>query len=268
MAVLPEQGAPDALYVLDLSCWMHRFFHTIGGRCAHGLVEMVGRIIRDQEPAFMAVACDMRWPTFRHEIAPKIYKANREPPDPTLLERMRWAREMLVDVHGLKLYAKRGFEADDIIATLTRLGLENGMRVVIVGVDKDLMQLVDGERVVMWDGKNRVIGIEEVVERFGVRPDQMRDYLAIVGDTSDNVPGIHGAGPKAAKEILGEFGSLGQALECVRFPYDRPFFMRSPRYRELLVAERARAELSQKLVTLAANVPITFDRTELAVDHG
>src|SRR6185436_140660 len=100
-------------------------------------------------------------------------------------------------------------EADDLIAVAVQKAKEQGLRVVIASSDKDLMQLVDDERVMMWDAmRNRVFGTPEVIEKFGVPPSQVRDLLALVGDTSDNVPGVPGIGPKTAAELLGQFGSL------------------------------------------------------------
>lgn len=268
MTMLPPPGDPNTLYLLDLSCWMYRFWATTQGRCYYFFTEFVTKILRQQRPSHMAVCCDLPWPTFRHALAPKRegskegYKAQRPPPDPTLLERIRWARELLEDAHGLPLFSLRGFEADDIIATLTRRARADGMRVVIVALDKDLMQLVD-EGTVLWDGKHTVVGVPEVIAKFDIRPDQLRDYLAIVGDTADNVPGVRGAGPKAAIEILKEFGSLDEALACAKHPYDRPFFKHRPRYRELLKADPEAVRLSQKLVTLADDVPIDYQRDAL-----
>lgn len=263
--MLPAPGAADVLYILDLSCWIYRFYATTGGRAAHCFIEFIGNVLRRQRPQYFAVCCDTPWPTFRHELAPKRdkagYKAQRPPPDPTLLERVRWAREMLEDVYGFAIYAHRGFEADDLIATLARHARADGMRVVIIALDKDLMQLVD-EHCVLWDGKQRVVGEPEVIEKFGVRPDQLRDYLAIVGDSADNIPGVHGAGPKAAVELLHEFGTLSEALAVASTPYDRPFWQKRPKYRDLLRTNTSAAELSKKLVTLA-DAPVDFNLEEL-----
>lgn len=261
MTALPEPGSEDVLYVLDLYCWMHRFYRTMGGRAAHGFIEFVGKILRRQEPAYFAVARDLPWPTFRKELAPTIYKAHREPPDPTLLERMRWAHEMLEDVFGVKVYAHKGFEADDLIAALVKQALADGMRVVIVALDKDLLQLVDGERVFMWDGKWQVWGKPEVEAKFGIRPDQLRDYLAIVGDVSDNVPGVKGAGPKAATRMLSKYGSIDNALEQARIPGA----MKHDKDLARLAFNEEALVLSRKLVTLVDDIPIPFQRQELKV---
>ncbi len=268
MADLPEYGADDALYIFDLHCWLYRFWHTIQGRCAHGFIEMVQKIIADRDPRHLVVCRDMSGLTFRHEMHQSVeggslgYKGHREAPDPTLLERIRWAHELLEDVVGVPVYGRRGFEADDLIAALATQAKTAGLRVVIVAHDKDLMQLVD-DRCVLWDGKHRVTGPEEVEAKFGVRVDQLRDYLAICGDASDNVPGIHGAGPVAAKTILQEFGTLDEALQCAQFPYDRPFFKNHPSYRTMLKSHRKEAQLSQRLVTLALDAPVTLNTEEI-----
>jgi DNA polymerase-1 len=263
---LLEPDTEDVLYVLDLHCWLHRYYATTGGAAPYGFIEMVGKILRNKRPHYAAVCTDLPHPTFRHSLAPGVYKANRakHEPDPTLMERLRWAREMVQDVFGLKLFAKRGFEADDLMATLVRHALADGLRVVLVAMDKDMMQLVDGHRVIMWDPlKDRIIGPDHCEHRFGIRNDQLRDYLAIVGDTSDSIPGISGMGPKAAVEILKEFGSLDEALAVATSAYGHPFFVRKPRYRAMLREQRDVARLAQKLVTLEDNAPIDFDLEEL-----
>ena len=254
---LPEPGAEDAFYIVDLHCWMHRFFATTQGYAAHGFLDFIGRILREQRPSFFAVCGDLPTPTFRHELAKHApnggYKANREAgdgPDPMLLERIRWSKEMLEDVHAIRTITKRGYEADDLVATLARGAERRGFRVVVLALDKDLMQLV-GERVSLWDGKRRMIGPAEVLEKFKVRPDQLRDYLAIVGDGVDNVAGIHGMGPVAAVRLLQEFGSLQNALDVAASAYQNPFFLRYPRFRTMLREQRESAALSMRLVQLA-----------------
>ena len=268
-AMLPPPGDENTLYLLDLSCWMYRFYATVQGRATHAFIEFVSKILRLQRPTYIACALDLRWPTFRHLLAPRRegskegYKAQRSAPDPTLLERIRWAQETLEDVHGIPLFAERGFEADDVIATLAKNARAEGMKVVIIALDKDLMQLVD-EGTVLWDGKNTVVGPLDVQRKFGVRPDQLRDYLAIVGDTADNIPGVRGAGPRAAVEILQAFGDLDTALVHAELGTDPDgFFRRRPRYRELLRANPEAIRLSIKLVSLACDVPLGTSRDDL-----
>lgn len=264
---LPAPGAANALYIVDLHCWMHRFFRTMGGRCAHGFIEFIGKILRQQRPAFFAICADLPFPTFRNVLAPKKggegYKAHREPPDPTLLERIRWAKWMAEDVHGIPTFSHKGFEADDLIASLVEKAKSEKLRSVIVAIDKDLMQLVDDSHTILWDGKDRTIGEADVLEKFGVRPDQLRDYLAIVGDTADNIPGVKGMGPKAAVELLQAYGTLDQAINEAQDPElsKKGLFRTRPRYREMLIEHREGARLSQRLTTLASQ---TFLKHTLA----
>lgn len=253
-AELPDPGV-EALYIIDLHCFMHRFWATMGGRCAHGFTNFLGNLIRAQEPSHIVVCTDLPHPTFRHELAPTQYKAHREPPDATLLERLRWARELTEDAFGIPVIGRIRYEADDLIATLAQRAKSQSMPVVILALDKDLMQLVD-DLCVMWDGKKRVVGPADVETKFGIRPDQLRDYLAIVGDTADSVPGVHGAGPAAAVEILREFQTLDYALEVACSAHGHPFFMRRPRWRQMLREQVKSVRLSQKLVTLAFDAPI------------
>jgi DNA polymerase-1 len=255
----------ETLYVIDVNCFVHRFFYTMSGRCAYGVIEFVDRILRECEPEHFVAARDLPFPTFRDTLFPKDgdgggYKGHREPADATILERIRWTEEMLIDVHGVPVFAVREFEADDLIATVVHQAKAAGLNVVVVGLDKDLMQLIDNT-CVLWDGK-RVIDAAAVQTKFGVRPDQLRDYLAIVGDGADNVPGVHGLGPAAAVEILEEFHNLNYALDVACSAHGHPFFMRRPRYREMLRAQKSKALLSQKLVTLAHEAPIKLDLQE------
>jgi DNA polymerase-1 len=247
---------------------MWRYYHTMQGRAAHGFMSFLANVLRDRRPAHVLVCTDLPHPTFRHALAPRRegskegYKAQREGPDATILERLRWSREMIEDVHGIRVMGKRGFEADDLIAAAARFAHEAGMKVVLVALDKDLMQLVS-DSCVMWDGKRSIVGPREVVARFGVRPDQVRDYLAIVGDASDNVPGIAGLGPRAAQEILGDFHTLDMAMEAAQFPYGHPLWIRRPSYRKKLKTQTAAAALSRKLVTLAYDCIDDIDFEEL-----
>lgn len=263
---LPEPGADDVLYLVDLHCFMHRFWVTMQGRCAHGFISFFSNLLRFQAPSHVAVCTDLPHPTFRSDLYPKAangtgYKAHREPPDPTLLERLRWSREMIEDVHGVPVYGRRGYEADDLIAALTKHAKEDGLRVVILALDKDLTQLVD-EHCVMWDGKKSVVGPDEVRAKFGVRPSQMRDYLAIVGDASDNIPGVHGLGPVAAKEILAAHGSLTEALDVANKLPSRSWHGQQT-HREALRKHTQEAKLSMQLVSLAYDAPVPYDREAL-----
>ena len=261
---LPEAGAPDVLYLVDLSGYVFRAYHAIAplsspsGEPTHatyGTVNMLARLVGERRPAYLGVAMDSPGKTFRDELDAR-YKAHRPPPPADLEVQMRRCRE-IVEAYRIPIFAEAGLEADDFVATLVPLARKAGLRVVIASSDKDLMQLVDDGDVVMWDAmRDKVYGTPEVIEKFGVPPGQVRDLLALVGDSSDNVPGVPSVGVKTAAELLGTFGDL-DAL------YARLDEVKKPRIRENLASARADAMLSRELVTLRTDAPVTMDLAEL-----
>lgn len=259
-AELPPPGAPDVLYIIDLSGYVFRAYHAIqtpltspAGEPTHavyGTVSMLTKLVDERKPAFLAVAMDSPGKTFRDELDER-YKANRPPPPPDLPAQMMRCKE-IVEAYRIPIFVGDGLEADDFLAIAVLRAKQRGLRVVIVSADKDLLQLVDADRVLMWDGRDKVYGPTEVVDKFGVPPAQVRDLLALVGDTSDNVPGVPGIGPKTAADLLKEFGSF----EGIYASLDK---IKRQKLRESLTANEAEARLSQQLVTLKTDVDITFD---------
>ena len=263
---LPEPGARDVLYLVDLSGYVFRAYHALPplsssrGEPTHavlGTVNMLQKIVAERRPHLFVVAMDSRGPTFRHAVDVR-YKATRPAPPPDLSQQMARV-EQIVHAWDVACFARDGFEADDLIASVTARSLAEGWRVVVVTADKDLMQLVrDGDdRVVLWDSmRDRVYGPREVSEKLGVPPSQVRDFLALTGDTSDNVPGVPGVGPKTAADLLGQFGSI----EGIFANVDQ---VARPKLRESLKAHEADARVSQRLVTLDGSSPIEWDRGKL-----
>lgn len=257
---LPPPGAPDVLYVVDLSGYVFRAYHAISpltspsGEPTHatyGTVVMLSRLISQRKPAYLGIAMDPGGATFRDAIDAR-YKAHRPPPPPDLSLQMQRCKE-IVEAYRIPVFLQDNLEADDLIAVAVARAKEKGLRVVIASSDKDLMQLVDDAQVMMWDAmRNKVYGTPEVVEKFGVPPPLVRDLLALVGDTSDNVPGVPGIGPKTAAELLQQFGSL----EALYAGLDQ---VKRPRIRELLKQHEADAKISQRLVTLHLDAPLTLD---------
>jgi DNA polymerase I len=252
-------GNADVLYLVDLSGYVFRAYHAIrtpltspAGEPTHavlGTVNMLERLVRERRPALLAVAMDSRTPTFRKELYP-AYKANRPAPPDDLKVQMRRVAE-LIHAFPIHCFQCDGVEADDLIATVVVHARNAGLKVVIVSADKDLMQLVSDD-VVMWDTMfDRVIGPEEVRQRFLVPIELVRDALALMGDTSDNIPGVAGVGPKTAAELLNEYGSI-QGI------YERLDTVKKKKLKESLAAAREQALLSQELVTLKHDVPIEF----------
>jgi DNA polymerase-1 len=265
-AKLPEAGASDVLYLVDLSGYVFRAYHALPplsssrGEPTHavlGTVNMLQKVVGEKRPHMLAVAMDSKKRTFRHDIDAR-YKATRPAPPPDLSQQMARV-EQIIRVWDVAILAKDGLEADDLIAAASARALAEGLRVVIVSSDKDLMQVLRDadDRVVMWDSmRDKVYGPREVREKLAVPPSQVRDFLALTGDTSDNVPGVPGVGPKTASDLLAQFGSL----EGIYASLDK---VTRPKLRESLREHEADARVSQKLVTLDADVPIEWTREKL-----
>jgi len=255
--------APDVLFLVDLSSYVLRAYHAVAPltspsgeptHAVHGAVTMLERLFRDRRPALVAIAMDAGRDTFRREIYPE-YKAHR-PPAPADLVPQLARCEAIVRAFGVACYQQKGVEADDLIATAVRLARARGLRTVIVASDKDLMQLV-GPDVILWDTmRDRVVGTPEVEERFGVRVDQLGDLLALMGDSSDNIPGVPHVGPKTARELLNEHGTLdGIYANLARIP--------KKGLRENLTNHESDARLSRRLVSLKDDCPIEFELDRL-----
>jgi DNA polymerase-1 len=264
-SVLPEAGAPDAVYVVDLSSYLFRAYHAVAPlssprgeptHAVHGTVTMLERLLRERRPAYAAIALDSGRRTFRHDLYPE-YKANRpEAPEDLVVQLTR--AEEVVRAQGFAVFKQEGVEADDLIASLVLRLQRRGLRVVIVSADKDLMQLV-GDGVLMWDTlRRKVIGPPEVIERFGVRPDQVGDLLALMGDASDNVPGVPSVGAKTAASLLGAHGTLDGI-------YAHLEDVSQKRVRESLEAHEADARLSRRLVELRSDCPVDDEPEQLRV---
>jgi DNA polymerase-1 len=266
-ARLPEAGARDVLYLVDLSGYVFRAYHALPplsssrGEPTHavlGTVNMLQKIVGERRPHYFAVAMDSKGRTFRHEVDAR-YKATRPPRPPDLSQQIARV-EQIVRAWDVACFRHDGFEADDLIAAVTARAEKEGWRVVIVAADKDLMQLVhdDDDAVVLWDSmRDRVYGPAEVSAKLGVRPSLVRDFLALTGDTSDNIPGVPGVGPKTAADLLAQFDTLEGIYAGVAR-------VSKPKLRESLREHEADARISQKLVTLDASAPVEWSRGTLA----
>lgn len=275
MTSLPAPASEDVAYVFDLQGLLYPFWSTGAAWSARRLVELVRRVVREQAPAYVAFAADLPFPTKRHELAAahfppeKLYKGDRKALDPaakaSLLEQLRIAEELLADVFGIRTLKVRGYEADDLLATLTAIAVARGLRVVVVALDRDLMQLVDEPTVVMWDGRDRVVGEAGVRSALGVNPVQVADYWAIVGG-KNNIPGIKGLGEKAAVEILERFESLESVLKHVAVADRERMQDASPLRKTLRDKLREGAKdgrLSLQLARLDRRVPLNVSLDDL-----
>jgi len=213
---------------------------------AYGFVTMLAKVIREEQPSAVIVVFDARGETFRHRLFPE-YKAGREAQPEDLSVQIPVVRE-LIAAHRIPVVEVADFEADDVIATLAARAPDDA-DIVIVSTDKDLMQLVD-ERVVLLDGiKGRRYGPAEVEARFGVPPDRVLDLRALVGDPSDNIPGVKGIGEKGAARLLEEWGSLDELLAHVAQ-------IKATRARNALESHADTARLSRQLATLRTDAPL------------
>ncbi len=207
------------LYLVDGSSYIYRAYYAIrhlsnsrgeATNAVYGFTNMLLTLLREYAPEHVAVVFDSKGPTFRKELYPQ-YKANRAAMPEDLVPQIPLIKEV-VKAFNLPCLEMPGYEADDIIATLTRRYEQQGFDVTVVTGDKDLMQIVS-ERVCLLDTmKKKVFRRDEVIERFGVPPEQVLEVLGLAGDTSDNIPGVPGIGEKTAATLIQEFGSIENLL--------------------------------------------------------
>jgi DNA polymerase-1 len=219
-----------------------------------GFANMLRKLVREEKPDAIAVAMDPRGGSFRRELFAG-YKATRDAQPEDLTAQLPLARE-LIDAWKLAVLEVPGFEADDVIATLAKTA-PPGWEVLIVSSDKDLMQLVGGRVLLLDSMKDKRIGPAEVVERFGVPPEQLLDVRALVGDPSDNIPGVKGIGEKGAAALITEYGTLEVLLE-------RAAEVKAKKAREALLEQADAARLSKRLATLRDDVPLPLGVDALA----
>ncbi len=251
------------LYLIDGSAYIYRAYHAMGPLsnsqgsptgAIFGFTNMIVKTLKDRSPQRIAVVFDAKGPTFRHEMFPE-YKANRPAPPQDLIEQIPRIHE-LVEAYSIPVISMQGYEADDIIATLARQANQRGWKVTIVSGDKDLTQLVNGNSV-MWDPQKDFLYDEHgVKEKFGIRPSEVIDFMALTGDTSDNVPGIPGIGPKTASGLIENF----KTLEGI---YANIENIKQKKVRENLKEHKEKAILSRRLVTLHSDVPIDVKLDDL-----
>ncbi len=271
MAFIVNSDAPipsttPTLYLMDGHSQIFKAYHAIrelsgpGGiptNAVFGFHQILTRLIRVHQPTHLAVVLDSEGPTFRHEMY-EAYKANRSAAPEDLPGQIRLIIEMLAAMR-IPTVAVPGFEADDLLAALTEKAAAAGWKVVIVSADKDLLQLVrPGVTMLRIESDGDQVFDEAAVEvKMGVPPGLVGDYLALVGDSSDNVPGVKGIGPKGAVTLLKQFGNLEALLAGTS--------QLKGRQKELIEAGVESARLSRKLVALDANSPVPEDLTGFAV---
>ncbi|HUC48937.1 MAG TPA: DNA polymerase I [Xanthobacteraceae bacterium] len=260
----------DHLFLVDGSSYIFRAYHALPPinrksdglqlNAVFGFCNMLWKLLRDmkadERPTHLAVVFDLSEHTFRTEMYPD-YKAHRPDPPDDLRPQFPLIRDA-VAAFDLPCLEQAGFEADDLIATYVRRASEAGATSTIVSSDKDLMQLVN-DRVVMFDTmKDKKIGRAEVIEKFGVPPEKVIEVQALIGDSTDNVPGVPGIGVKTAAQLIGEYGDLETLLA-------RAGEIKQDKRRQTLIDNVENARLSKKLVTLDDNVKLDVPIGDLAV---
>ncbi len=261
------------LYLIDVSSMFFRAFYAIRPlsspsglpvNAIYGFLSMVIKLLKQEKPEYIVFCYDRKEPTFRHEMYTD-YKANRSEMPEDLALQMPYLKQV-AGLLGIPSVEVPTYEADDLIGTLTHLGQKNKMEVYIVSGDKDFGQLI-APGVFLYDTmKNVKYDVDGVKEKWGVRPDQFIDYLALVGDSSDNIPGVRGIGPKGAINLLEQFTTIEDIYKNI----DK---VASKSLKEKLMASKEDAVLSKKLVTICIDCEVdtniesyklgSFQRAEL-----
>ncbi len=256
---------PKKLLLVDASSSVFRAFFAIPAltngagvptNAALGFTTMLQKLLRESRPDYVAIVWDAPGPKRRKAIYPE-YKATREASPEALRAQFPWIRR-IVDAYRLAALEHEGEEADDVIATLARSAERAGVAVEIASTDKDLMQLVSEHVTLVDTMRDRRFAPKDVEARFGVPPERMLDLRALIGDSSDNIPGVAGIGEKGAAQLLREHGSLDALLA-------NPDAIAQKRAREALRAGVAMAKLSRDLSRLREDLPIAFDPEAMAL---
>ncbi|MCA9395876.1 MAG: DNA polymerase I, partial [Candidatus Omnitrophica bacterium] len=217
----------------------------------YGFALCLRKILKDESPDAIAVAFDVKGPTFRHEMY-KEYKAHRKPTPDDLIVQFPKVKEM-VEAWNIPIFEQSGYEADDILGTMSAKLAADGHDVVIVTSDKDACQLVNDRIRIMDPGKDYVmIDAEGVRSKMGVTPEQVCDLLALIGDASDNIPGAPGIGPKTAVGLIDQYGDLESIHQNIGS-------MKAKSKQKALSENWDKVLLSKKLATIVLDAPMQID---------
>ena len=244
------------LFLIDGSSYIYRAFYAIGHlsnskglptNAIYGFTQMLLKVLKEHQPDHIAIALDSRAPTFRSQVY-KEYKANRPAMPENLSLQIPYIKK-IIEGYRIATLEAEGFEADDLIGTVAK-AVESKANVVIITGDKDMLQLVS-DRVLVYDTlKEKKFGIDEVMGRFGVKPEQVVEVMGLAGDAIDNIPGIPGIGEKTAMTLIKNFKSIDNLLAHVdQVP--------QAKLREKLVTYEEVAKLSRELATICTDAPVT-----------
>ncbi len=245
-----------------------RFFHAFGGEqrpfqsskgfptgAVYGMAKLLNRIITEMRPDFLVATTDSKEPTFRHEMYPP-YKANRKEMPPLIAKQLPEFFKLLSGFQ-IKMIQQSGLEADDLIGSLVRKFASSDCHCYIISGDKDFCQLVNDQVFLLnpFQKGDEILDIDQVKSKYQINPDQFVDYLALIGDDSDNIPGCHGIGKVGAVKLLQEFATLDGIYENLEKIHNK-------KSKEALIKSHELTYLSQKLATIKTDAPLPFDKLD------
>ncbi len=255
--------ASRVLYLVDISSYIYRAYHAIRGlansqgfptNAVYGVTNMLLKVLRERQPHYFALVFDSKGPTFRHERYPE-YKSHRPPMPEDLAMQLPYINKVINGFHLPRVQAE-GYEADDLICTLSKAAREKGFEVEIISGDKDLLPLVQ-VGVVMWDPmKDTRFDTAVIKEKYGLSPEELMEVKSLAGDPSDNIPGVPGIGEKTALKLISQYHNLQNLLTHV----DE---IKEKKLRERLKEHVEQAKLSRELVQLKDDVPLQVDLDKL-----
>lgn len=253
------------LYLIDGNSYIYRAFYAIRGlstskgfptNAIFGFINMLLKILREKKPDGIVVSFDSPVPTERHRLF-EAYKAQRPETPEDLMKQLPHIRRV-TSAFNIKIFELPGYEADDLLATIAVKAAEAGANVFIVTSDKDMLQIV-GDGVRIYDPvKDMVRDSDYVLEKFGIGPGRISEFMALTGDAADNIPGIKGIGEKAARELLTSFENLEDLL-------NHPERIKKDRLRSLIIEHADAARMSKRLTTIDISIPLNVDISEFSV---
>lgn len=261
---MTEQNSQPLLALVDGSNYIYRAYYGIPAltnsrgfptNAIYGFTTMLMKLLRDLAPDYIVVTFDLKGPTTRHGEFDD-YKATRKPMPDDLIPQVPSIKDV-VRAFSISVLEKQGIEADDLIGTLTVQASKRGWRTAIISGDKDLMQLIS-DRVTMVDTmKDKTYDAAAVKEKFGVGPEKVVEILGLMGDTSDNIPGVPGIGPKTARRLIEEYGSVEAVVENAEK-------LHNVKLREKILQYAGQAKLSRQLALIRKDIDVDFDLQDAA----
>ena len=256
----PPAKGRETLYLIDGSAYIYRAYFALPPlsnskglqtNAVYGFATMLMKVLREHRPDLLAVVFDEKGPTFRHEAYAE-YKAHRPEMPQGMQAQIPFVHRM-VEAFRIPVIRAAGYEADDLIGTVARKAEREGLEVVIVTGDKDMYQLLSPTVRIYDPVKDKWVGEAECVERFGVGPERVVEVMGLMGDATDNIPGVKGIGEKTAVKLIAEFGTIEEVLRRLQD-------VKVAKTRALLTEQADEARLSRTLAMIHVDSPIEFDR--------